>query len=137
MRAFRYFIHITLTLAILSTGLPLYQPGDANRDARVDLADAILSVQGVAQTADRPASFLAHMEKALMTLSIVSGFRKAITTNREQQSRITPGDTRISASVFNGEPVWPPAAMSPAGQRYIYQSIVLAPLTPPPLSGLL
>jgi hypothetical protein len=137
MRSLRNITHILLALAILSTGMPLYQPGDANRDARVDLADAILRVQGVAQTAEQPAAFRDNLEEALVTLSVVSGFRKVIKTGREQSSAANPCDTRISVSVSHGEPGLPPAAAPPAGQSFLYQSIALAPLTPPPLSRLL
>jgi hypothetical protein len=137
MRAFRNITHILLALAILFTGLPLYQTGDANRDARVDLADAILRVQGVVLTADHPAAFRDNLEDAIVTLYVVSGFQKVIKAGREQGSQMNPCDTRISATVSQGEPILPPAATPPAGKSFLYQSISLAPLTPPPISNLL
>lgn len=133
MRALRNIIHLGLVLALLATGLPLYHPGDANRDDRVDLADAILRVQGVAGTADQPASFRDRMEDALITLSVVAGFGKVLKADR----------SFAGGPVFSGEPglifgfefLMPQVVATVIGDAGLsYLSLTVAPDSPPPRS---
>ena len=100
MRAIRNILHFALILAILSTGMPLYHPGDANRDDRVDLADAILRVQGVARTAEQPADFKENLEDALITLTAVAGFSKVIKATADKIAA-SPKLTLVIAAVFH------------------------------------
>jgi hypothetical protein len=134
MRAFRNIIHIGLVLAILSTGLPLYHPGDANRDERVDLADAILRVKGVVRTAEQPAAFRSSMEDALITLSAVAGFGKVLKADRSASgSPVFSGESPYLISGFE----FPPPRANPAGiaeEGLAYHSVTIAPDSPPPRS---
>jgi hypothetical protein len=137
MRALKNITHLLLVLAILSTGLPLYHPGDANRDGGVDLADAILRVKGVAMTAEQPASFKENLEDALITLTVVAGFRKVIKADREQLNQINPFGTPVFGPFsLAGTGILPAAAMPRTGYAFLYQSIVLKPISPPPEAGI-
>jgi hypothetical protein len=133
MRGLRNVIHIGLILALLAAGMPLYHAGDANRDERVDLADAILRVQGVVAIAEHPALFADRMEQALITLSAVAGFETVMKADRSASS----------APVFSGEPYLIPdfeypapratvAAVGSGGSSYL--SVTVAPDSPPPRS---
>jgi hypothetical protein len=133
MRGLRNVIHIGLILALLAAGMPLYQAGDANRDERVDLADAILRVQGVAAIAEQPALFFDRMEDALITLSAVAGFETLLKTDRSVSA--TP--------VFSGEPYLIPDFERPVPRTeaaaigsgaWSYRSMTVAPDSPPPRS---
>lgn len=136
MRAIRNILHFALVLAILSTGMPLYHPGDANRDDRVDLADAILRVQGVARTAEQPAAFKENLEEALITLSAVAGVRKAIKADRGTASQPNIGGLNIWVPDAGREAEFLPSAWAPAQDvTFLYHSPALPPLTPPPLSA--
>jgi hypothetical protein len=133
MRVFKNILHFMLVLAILSTGLPLYHPGDANRDERVDLADAILRVKGVAQSVEQPAAFRANLEEALITLTVVAGFRQAIKADRGQSNPANPLGTPVLGPLsLAGTWILPVAAMPRTGHTFLYQSIALKPLSPPP-----
>lgn len=131
MRGLRNIIHIGLVLTLLAAGMPLYHAGDANRDERVDLADAILRVQGVAAIAEQPALFSDRMEDALITLSAVAGIGKVLKADRSASG----------SPVFSGEPYLIPdfefpslrstdAAVGNGGLSY--RSATVAPDSPPP-----
>jgi hypothetical protein len=134
MRALRNILHFMLILAILSAGMPLYHPGDANRDDRVDLADAILRVQDLAQTAERPAAFRESLEDALITLSVVAGFQKVIKADRGQIHQQNTSHVNMLAINSGCEPeTLPQVGMSAETAAFLYLSPASAPPTPPPL----
>jgi hypothetical protein len=134
MRAAKQVIHFMLVLAILSAGMPLYHPGDANRDDRVDLADAILRVQDLAQTAERPAAFRESLEDALITLSVVAGFQKVIKADRGQIHQQNTSHVNILAINSGCEPeTLPPAGLFAEMAAFFYLSQAPTPPTPPPL----
>ncbi|OIP89500.1 MAG: hypothetical protein COS57_12525 [Syntrophobacterales bacterium CG03_land_8_20_14_0_80_58_14] len=136
MQAIRNILHFALILAILSTGLPFYHTGDANRDDRVDLADAILRVQGVARTAEQPAAFKENLEDALITLSAVAGVRKVIKADRGQAAQPNVGGLTVWVPNAGREAEFLPSAWAPAQDgAFLYRSPALTPLTPPPLSA--
>jgi hypothetical protein len=136
MRAIRNILHFALILAILSTGLPVHQSGDANRDDRVDLADAILRVQGVVRTAEQPATFKENLEEALITLTAVAGFSKVIKADRGTASQPNVGGLVVWVPESGRETVFLPSARVPVQDgTFLYCSLALAPLTPPPLSA--
>jgi len=60
---------------ILSSGLPVFNPEDANRDTIVNLEDAILNVRDLARTADNPESFVSGLGKAVSTLKVIAGLK--------------------------------------------------------------
>jgi hypothetical protein len=134
MRAFRNIIHILLVMAILSTGMPLYHPGDANRDDRVDLADAILRVQGVARTAEQPAAFRSRLEEALTTLTALAGFEKVMAMDRN--ASIAPVYSPDSPYLISAFEFTAPYTAAPVIDRGgpAYRSVTITPDPHPPRS---
>jgi hypothetical protein len=133
MRALKNIIHIMLILAILSMGLPIYQPGDANRDERVDLADAVLSVQVFERSADDPAAFVESVRDVVSTLYIVAGLKKVIKSERTANSNgMAPSLENpylISSFTF---PASSDQSIKILENNIRYQSITIKPLLPPP-----
>jgi hypothetical protein len=135
MRAVKNLIHVLLITAILVAGIPLHHQGDANRDDQVDLADAILRVQGVALTAEQPAVFRENLENALITLSAVAGFTKVIKADRGLGTRSgLYGTTVFGPVVYYESGPLSVAALPHCGRPFLYRSIDLAPQKPPPIS---
>ena len=137
MRTVRIFFHSILLLAILSTGLPLYHPSDMNRDGRIGLSDAIISVRELARTATSESAFRDGMENTLISLSVAAGLTNMIRTERDPGSG--PGRTVLSAFL-----IAPPyqcevlsAAVPYAADRSpFYNSPLFSPVKPPPRTGL-
>lgn len=137
MRKFRNIFHIILCLAILSTGLPLNQSGDINRDGAIGLRDAIMSVRELARAASGEATFSEAMEDALTSLAVTAGLKTVIRPMRD------PGADRtfpsapyfIPSSVFSLQD-YPMVAPCVAGAPFFYHSATLIPPTPPPRVGL-
>jgi hypothetical protein len=133
MRILKNIFHLTIALAILATGFPMLR-GDVNLDKRLDLADAVLSVRGVARSVDNPAVFEKNIENAIISLAAAAGVQKVIKADAE----------RASGNVFTATP---PAALlasflpgvifqsgiHPADAPFLYKSVYLTPATPPPL----
>ncbi|MBN2241151.1 MAG: hypothetical protein JW793_00570 [Acidobacteria bacterium] len=137
MRSLRSAFHIILILAILSTGLPLYHSGDVNRDGRVGLSDAVVSVrQLVNRAADDGVAFRDGMENILNSLSVTAGLKSVIRSAREPGSATSV--VAMPALIMDGcrfEPL-SPLAICPADPNFLYQSPALAPLVPPPNAGI-
>ncbi len=74
----RRTVHILLILLLAASGMPLFGPGDVNRDGTVGLEDAIMGVKELAVTADEQACFRNGVENALSSLTIVAGLRTVI-----------------------------------------------------------
>lgn len=133
MQTAKNILSITLVFAMLASGLPLFTPEDANRDSRIDIKDAILSVRGLAQTADNPATFTANFENAVSSLEVLAGLKTIISSAGDAKS--TPASPSlvppylISSFDFSFIPV---AYSKTAVQFFYYQSILSSPASPPP-----
>ena len=138
MRAFRNIIHIMLALAILSTGLPLYDRADVNRDGKVGLTDAIISIR---QLVDRAAAgggaFRDGMENTLNSFAVAVGLKTIIRTVRDPGSEtgVFAMPVLMIASDYRFEALCP-AALCAADRLLLYHSPALAPLDRPPQAGL-
>jgi len=134
MRILKNILHLTIALALLATGFPALR-GDVNRDERVDLADAVLSVQGVARSADDPALFAKSVENALISLAAAAGVQKTLKADGSRASGKLAQET-APALLLAG---FTPGAVcaygrQPAGLPFLYKSIYLPPSNPPPLA---
>lgn len=132
MISFRNIFSVMMILVILSMGLPIYQPGDANRDERVDLADAILGVRGVEQSADKPSEFENNVENALISIAMAAGFKKVLKADRNDAgANIYSQDSPclISAYVFTA-----PDTAAPVIEidSIAYRSVTISPDPYPP-----
>ena len=133
MHTVRHILTISLVLAILTSGLPLFSPEDANRDSTVDIRDAILSVKNFARTADNPSAFMANFENAVSALQALAGLKTVIKpANNAKSVTASPSlDLPYLISSFNF--LFAQVACSkPAGQSFYYQSILFSPASPPP-----
>lgn len=135
MRIIKNIMHLTIVLALLATGFPMLK-GDVNLDERVDLADAVLSVQGVARSVDNLASFEKNVENALISLAAAAGVQKALKADRD----------RAEGKIFHESPPaillsgFTPGTISASGKNpvdspFLYRSIHLAPSVPPPYAA--
>jgi len=127
-----------LILTMLSVAFPVVRPEDANRDNRLNLEDTILNVRELVQSAEKPDTFAAGMQNAVVTLQLLAGLK-----------------TVIKASGHPGHAGAPPVLDSPClvstGSLYvpfyvdlrisedplIYKSLSIAPSPPPPRSSFL
>jgi hypothetical protein len=133
MRTFKSALHIMLALAILSTGLPLFQSGDMNRDGRIGLSDAVISVRQLVQEAETDGvAFRGGMENTLNSLSVAAGLKSVIRTDREPGH--ATGAVAMPALMMDGYRCEPlsPLAICPADRLFLYHAPALAPLVPPP-----
>ncbi len=133
MQALRNTVHLVLVLAILSTAMPLYQPGDANRDGKVGLADAILRMQGFVQNTEDRTDFRNGMADVLLTISSVAGFKKIIKSDRAAANQ--PDSAKLPVWALTSGPgleISRVMAMAPTDRSGIPSSPCLAPLLPPP-----
>jgi hypothetical protein len=138
MRAFRNIIHVVLALAILSTGLPLYDRADMNRDGEVGLTDAIVSVrQLLVRASVDGAAFRDGMENTLNSISVAAGLKSVIRTGRDPGSEagvfVAPIFMIASAYIFEAAP---PTTLRAANRPLLYNSPMLLPQTPPPRTGI-
>ena len=86
MRPAKHILSAILIAALLSSGLPLHGPEDANRDSLTNLEDAILNVRDFTQTAHKPAVFTSKVKKVLSTLHVVAGLKTYIQPVKEKNS---------------------------------------------------
>lgn len=77
----KYIISAILIITLLSSGLPLFSPEDANRDSSVTLEDVILHVRDLARSAENPTAFAVSMKKTLSSLYAVAGLKTIIKKN--------------------------------------------------------
>jgi len=86
MRTARHILSALLVLGLLSSGLHLTWPEDANHDSRVDLEDAILSVRELVQSAEEPLTFKFTTETAISVLRSVAGIKPSIRSPKDAQA---------------------------------------------------
>jgi hypothetical protein len=136
MRTARHILSALLVLGLLSSGLHLTGPEDANHDSRVDLEDAILSIRDFVQSAEAPFTFKSTAETAISVLRSVAGLKASIRPPKDAKA--------------------PPSSVSPYGQYllpsindtfhldtsflvdehlFFYESLSVKPPTPPPEAG--
>lgn len=136
MRIIRILVHSLLLVAILSTGLPLSQPADMNRDGRTDLSDAIISVRELARTAVNGSAFREGVENALVTLSVAAGLKNMISKERDpgmgSPSSALPTFLIASPVQFT---VFSTMVYGDLSHEFLYNSPALTPLAPPPRSA--
>ena len=133
MRTARLTINILLVVALLASGMPLFAPGDANRDGKVCLEDAILGVMDFARSADDSTTFATGVEKALSALTVVAGLKTSIKTANEKNTA-TSWQSRNVACLSVDNLVQPSAdeRFVISETMYLYRSIQVSPDAPPP-----
>jgi len=131
MRTTKHILSWILVLALLGSGLPVFCPHDANHDRKVDLDDAILHVREFAGTADRPSSFESTVQKAIFTLHVLAGIKTHIKPAKEAKSTVFQLESLYLPSLVD-LPFHLDSCSEVKEQSFSYESVVIAPDTPPP-----
>jgi hypothetical protein len=133
MQTARHILSALLILGLVSSGLPLTEPEDANHDKRVDLEDAILCIRDLVQTAKTPGSFAVEEETAISALYQVAELKKSIGPVNDTKSKPT---SRTSNGFYLVSSVNTPDRMEKVSSLpencILFESLSLEPPTPPP-----
>ena len=130
----RRTVHILLILLLVASGMPLFGPGDVNRDGAVGLEDAIMGVKELAVTADEQAScFRSGVEHALSSLTIVAGLRTMIKAGDDpagSAGQLTFATPYLVA--YTGISLPEGCSTQVPDLSFTYHSTALTPQSPPP-----
>lgn len=133
MRTAKQILTAIIALTLLSTGLPVFSPEDANRDTRVDLEDAILQVKAFSETAERPDGFGYQVEKAISTLHAVAGVKMNIGTANDAKSKSSQSSQNFVYLITTTDSAFAFEISSQVIEpSFIFKSHALEPQTPPP-----
>jgi hypothetical protein len=133
MRVAGHILTILLVFGLLASGLPLKSSEDINRDNRMDLEDAILSIRDLVRTSEEPGSFAFEMETVFAVLNHVAGLKRSIRPVNEEKSKpasLNSGGFYLVPSV--NKPSLVENSFPIAEQSSFYESFSLEPATPPP-----
>jgi hypothetical protein len=135
MRRIRLTLHILLIAFLLASGIPVFGPGDVNRDGTVGLEDAIMGVKGFARSAENPSAFTEAVASALTSLSVAAGLTASIIPARDQSSQTT-SSYFLQACYTLPSPIdftsSDPLFRVRGADVFLYQSIILLRASPPP-----
>lgn len=132
MHTTKHIISVILIITLLSSGLPLFSPEDADRDTMVTLEDAILNVRDLAGTTENPAAFAVSMKKTLSTLYAVAGLKTIIKKNNDIKFKTQFG-FEIPYLISSNTLLILSNNYSLSSERdFFYESIVTSPDSPPP-----
>ena len=133
MRTARHILSAILVLGLLSSGLHLTGPEDANHDNRVDLEDAILSIRDFVQSAEEPFTFKPTTETAISVLRSVAGLKASIRPPNDAKatpSSVSPFGQYLLPSVNDTFRL--DFSFLEVENPFFYESLSLKPPTPPP-----
>ncbi len=133
MRTAKQILTAIVALTLLSSGLPMFSPEDANRDKKVDLEDAILNIRDFAKTADSPDGFMLQAEKIISTLNVLAGVKSNIGPAEETKSKASSASFHLfylPTTIDSG--FCPVTCFVSKDPSFLYQSISTKPQTPPP-----
>ena len=129
----KYIISAILIITLLSSGLPLFSPEDANRDSSVSLEDVILHVRDLARSAENPTAFAVSMKKTLSTLYAVAGLKTVIKKNNNEIKFKTQFGFEIPYLISSNTLLILSNNYSLSFERdFFYESIVISPDPPLP-----
>ena len=137
MKFLRCIVSLVLTLAISSSGIPVYMIEDVSRNGVVGLEDAIMQVQDLTQSTSSTAGFEFSFENLLNTLSAVAGLKNLVNPNKESKSSKHQVQVTISPDkIINSFSIHLPPLLS-SSEEYpehsaFYASRTLDASTPPP-----
>ena len=133
MKTYRTILSGFLILMLLSSGMPLFSPPDADRNGAVDLRDAVLNARRLAGAADRPGTFRTGIRNIISSLRTAAGLKSDIGPEKSTKSaatRLTPGFPYLLSTTTSPAPARRPARETELSTRY--ESIVISPDAPPP-----
>ena len=135
MRTFKQILTSILVLMILSSGLPVFNQEDANRDSIINLEDAILNVRDFARTAVDLVAFKSEFGKAIRTLKVVAGLKTYYKSANDSNSSNFLSNlslTYLIPSMNSSDPSESYSTISVVLLKF--DSIPFLPETPPPRS---
>lgn len=113
---------IFLVMTVILPAVPHRSAGDANRDSRIDLSDAIANMRGLAQSAADPRDFREELGKAVTSIRTVAGLDRVIQTDDGQAGTTAGSGQAYLLSYTDVTPVM--TAMRSTGDTPVpYQSI--------------
>ena len=83
-----------LVLTAILPAMPQRPAGDANRDKRIDLGDAIVNMRGLVQSAANPRDFEEELGKAVTSIRTVAGLERVIRAD-DGQAGTTAGSGQV------------------------------------------
>ena len=137
MKLLRCIVSLVLTLAISSTGIPVYMIEDVSRNGVVGLEDAIMQVQDLNQYSSNSAGFEFDFENLLNTISVVAGLTNPSDPNKESKSNkhqvqvVTSPDRITNSFSIHLPPLLASSAEYPE-HSFLLASRPLDASTPPP-----
>ena len=137
MKLLRCIVSLVLTLAISSSGIPVYMIEDVSRNGVVGLEDAIIQVQDLTQSSSSTGGFEFNFENLLNTLSAVAGLKSLVNPNKESKSSKHQVKVTISPDkITNSFSIHIPPLLS-SSEEYpehsaVYESRPPDSSTPPP-----
>jgi len=136
MRLGKHILSVFLVVALLSAGLPVMCPEDADLDSRVDLSDAILHMKSFARTAEAAGVFGGELGKLVSTLRLVAGCQSYIGPVEDETS-LAPLliDQTYLVSSYS-VPIGLRSSSHMARKAAAFSSVGEAPQTPPPQDAL-
>jgi len=133
MRTTKYILIAILIAAMLSAGIPVFSPNDANRDLNVDLRDAILGVRDFAKTAETTGPFTSEAETAISVLRHVAGLKVSIGPVKDTTSTPAPSSVNGWYLPPSQDAPFHLAVSSVDGEQVFFpESPSVKPPTPPP-----
>ena len=132
-KGFKYLFCIVLISALLTSGLPVFSPEDADRDHRVDLKDAILHLQQLTDSAVNQETFKSNLQNAFETFYALAGLKTVI----KQDNNAKSGTTLFvldSPYLISSSQLFIPKDRGTAihDRAFRHNSISIAPASPPP-----
>ncbi len=126
----RSIIHAILVFTIIAAGLPVFYPEDADRNAEIDLKDAITHVKNVTRSAEHPDKFGSSVKKAISTFHIVAGLEENISQPKESGSSNHFDSFYLLAVCGFDEP--PAIIAAVADRKASHETLTISPESPPP-----
>lgn len=132
-KGFKYLFCIFLISALVASGLPVLSPGDADRNTRIDLKDAILHLQHLTDSAVNQNTFKSNLQNAFETFYVLAGLKTVI----KQDNSAKSGTTLVvldSPYLTTSTQLFIPKNRGTAilSHTFRYHSISVAPASPPP-----
>jgi hypothetical protein len=124
---------IYLAVTLLASGLPLTMPGDANRDNRIDLADAILTMRTLVTSGDHHEEFMSAVRMTITTLQAAAGIKTVIQAPHNRSSSVNLAN--IDSHFLTSSPIglnYTIMAFWVAQEAIHFTSHIVSPAPPPP-----
>lgn len=111
-----------LVMTAILPAMPQRPAGDANRDNRIDLGDAIVNMRGLVQSAANPRDFEEELGKAVTSIRTVAGLERVIRAD-DGQAGTTAGSSQVYLLSFTDVTPVLTAIQATGDTPVLYQSL--------------